>query len=360
MENLEINSKFWKNKKILLTGNTGFKGSWLSIWLRKLDAEIIGISKKIPREQSLFELTNLEKDIKNINGEITDFEFLKKVIRQYKPEIIIHMAAQPLVQESYRNPIETFSTNVMGTINLLEAVRKTDGVRVVVNVTSDKCYENNNQDLAYKESDPMGGYDPYSCSKGCSELVTASYRNSFFNIGEYKSHGVALASVRAGNVIGGGDWAPDRLIPDIMNNILRNQTIKIRNPSATRPWQFVLEPLHGYLMLVERLWKNGPEFSEAWNFGPDYDDVKPVSWIVEKMTHLWNSDNKIEKDESMFKHEANFLKLDCSKAKNKLGWYPKINLEITLKWIVDWYKQYQKKNNIRRFSEKQIEQYESL
>lgn len=355
-----MNLQFWKDKRVLLTGHTGFKGSWLSLWLQKLGTNLIGFSKSIPTNPSLFELANVKEGMTSIMGNVCDLDHLKEVIKEYKPEIIIHMAAQSLLHQSYENPIETYSTNVMGTVNLFEAIREIGKVRVVVNVTSDKCYENKELTRGYQEDDPMGGYDPYSSSKGCAELVTSSFRNSFFNPAEYEKHGIGLASVRVGNVIGGGDWAKDRLIPDIMNGITEGHKIKIRNPQAVRPWQFVLEPLRGYLMLAEKLWNNPSAYSEPWNFGSNDEDVKPVSWIMKKLIDLWGEDVKWEIDHGNYKHETKYLKLDCTKAKTRLGWVPKTNLETSLKLVVDWYKQYKQKTDIRKFTEDQIKNFSLL
>jgi len=352
-----MNSGFWKGKRVLLTGHTGFKGSWLSLWLQRLDVDLIGFSKYVPTKPSLFEVANVEVGMTSLTGDVCNFNQMKNVIEEYKPEIIIHMAAQSLVHTSYKDPIETYATNVMGTVHLLEAIRQVGKVRAVINVTSDKCYENKGFTRGYHEEDPMGGYDPYSSSKGCAELVTSSFRNSFFNSKEYTKHGVALASVRAGNVIGGGDWSADRLIPDIIRSVSKNETIKIRSPQATRPWQYVLEPLNGYLQLVEKLWDEGPQYTEGWNFGPDEDGIKPVSWIVEKFAQLWGNNLSWKYEQGDFPHEAAFLRLDCTKAKTKLKWLPKTNLELALKWTVEWFKQYEQKNNIREFTEEQIKNF---
>jgi CDP-glucose 4,6-dehydratase len=352
-----MNLEFWRDKKVLLTGHTGFKGSWLSLWLQKLNANVIGFSKDIPTKPSLFEVANVEDGMTSITSDVCNFEHLRNVIEKYHPDIIIHMAAQSLVHESYKNPIQTYATNVMGTVNLLEAVRRVENIRVVINVTSDKCYENKDLTRGYREEDPMGGYDPYSSSKGCSELITSSFRNSFFNTKEYQVHRVTLASVRAGNVIGGGDWAADRLIPDIIRSILNGEIIKIRNPHAIRPWQHVLEPLSGYLQLIEKLWNQGQEFTGGWNFGPDDKDAKTVSWIVEECSKLWVDNPKWEFDKNIFPHEANYLKLDCTKAKTELKWFPKLDVKTALKWTIEWYKQYEQKKDMRHFTEEQIERF---
>ena len=257
LEDLVMNPTFWNNKKVLLTGHTGFKGSWLSLWLQKLNVNLVGFSNVIPTNPSLFELADVKSGMRSIMGDIRNFDSLKEVVEEHKPEIVIHMAAQSLVQSAYKNPIETYATNIMGTVNLLEAVRACSNMCVIINVTSDKCYDNKETLRGYREDDPMGGYDPYSSSKACSELITSAFRNSFFNSKDYSSHGVALASVRSGNVIGGGDWAKNRLIPDIIRGIMERCPVMIRNPESIRPWQHVLDPLHGYLLLIEKMWKNG-------------------------------------------------------------------------------------------------------
>ncbi len=351
-----MNEKFWKNKKILITGHTGFKGSWLTIWLKKLGADVTGFSKSIPTNPSLFEIANVQKDIKSIEGDIQNYEILKETISKSEPEIIFHMAAQSLVIKSYSDPIETYSTNIMGTVNLLCAVKETKKPKVVVNVTSDKCYENNESLDGYKEDDPMGGYDPYSSSKGCAELITKSFRNSFFS--SNTENNVALASVRAGNVIGGGDWAQNRLIPDIIRSIKNKEMIKIRNPNSIRPWQHVLDPLHGYIKLAEKLWED-KTFSEGWNFGPDKKEVKPVSWIIEKFNELWK-DKIIWKIENGEFHEANNLILNCQKAKTKLQWNSKININTALKLTIEWYEKYFDNENMRKITEEQIEKFQDF
>jgi len=352
-----MDSNFWKNKKVLLTGHTGFKGSWLSLWLQKLGVDLVGFSKSIPTQPSLFELANVGKNMISVMKDISNIQHISDTVKQFKPDIVIHMAAQSLVQKSYEDPLETFSTNIMGTVNLLEAIRNTDRKCVIINVTSDKCYENQELTRGYTENDPMGGYDPYSSSKGCAELITSSFRNSFFKNSNDEEFDVSLASVRAGNVIGGGDWADNRIVPDIMRGIINKKIIKIRNPNAIRPWQHVLEPLRGYLELAEKLWNDKKEFAESWNFGPDVDNVKPVSWIVKEIIEMWGGDIQIDIDSLNYKHETNFLKLDCSKAKSKLKWNPKIKLEKGLQLTVEWYKQYEQKKELKEFTENQIEEY---
>jgi len=355
-----MNSEFWKNKKVLVTGHTGFKGSWLSIWLQKLGANVVGFSKSIPTKPSLYELAHVKDGMVSIIGNVNDLNKLTEVINEQKPGIIIHMAAQSLVQESYKNPIETYTTNVIGTVNIMHVIRSVDSVRVLINVTSDKCYENKNLERGYNENDPMGGFDPYSSSKGCAELVTSSFRNSFFNSVEYQKHRTAIASVRAGNVIGGGDWAENRIVPDIIKGIIGNSVVKIRNPNAIRPWQFVLEPLSGYLLLAEKLWNNGEKFSESWNFGPDYNDITTVSDLIKKISHLWITEIKLEYNKEGFNHESNILKLDCTKAKQKLGWQPKTNLDLGLKYLVEWYKEYELGNDMKIITENQIREFSEL
>ena len=352
-----MNESFWKNKKILITGHTGFKGSWLTIWLKKLGADITGFSKSVPTNPSLFETANIEKDIKSVVGDIQNYELLKETISKCEPEIIFHMAAQSLVIKSYSNPIETFSTNVMGTVNLLYAVKETKKAKIVINITSDKCYENNESLEGYSEEDPMGGHDPYSSSKGCAELITKSFRKSFFSSDH--ENNIELASVRAGNVIGGGDWAENRLIPDIIRAIKNKENVKIRNPNALRPWQHVLDPLNGYISLAEKLWDDQKKHSEGWNFGPEKNEVKPVSWIIEEFNELWkNKINWVVGNNEL--HEANNLILNCQKAKSRLGWNSKINTETALKMTIEWYTKYFDGKNMREVTEEQIIEFQKL
>jgi len=348
---------FYKDRKVFITGHTGFKGSWISILLNWLGADVYGYALMPPTDPSLFVMAEIDQLVHSTIGDVRDYDFLLETIKLIQPEFIIHMAAQPLVRESYRNPRETYEINVMGTVNLLDAVRQVKSVKAILNVTTDKCYENKEWHWGYRENEPMGGYDPYSNSKGCSELVTSAFRSSYFNPKDYAGHGVALASARAGNVIGGGDWAGDRLIPDFIRAILQGEKVKIRSPHAIRPWQHVLEPLTGYLALCERLYNSGPEYAEGWNFGPDDADAQNVEWIISKICKFWGDNAAFELDNAPQPHEANYLKLDCSKAKAMLGWYPKWNLETTLQSIVDWTKAYQKKEDMRLVSLSQIEQF---
>ena len=333
-------NSFWQGKKIFITGHTGFKGSWLSLWLQHLGSKIVGYSLEPPTNPSLFEAASVGKGMASILGDIRDYESLSNAIQSYRPEIIFHMAAQSLVRESYQDPLGTMATNIMGTAHLLDAVRRCDSVRIVVNITSDKCYENKEWDKGYNESDPMGGFDPYSSSKGCAELITAAYRNAYFNLQRFDEHRVAVATVRAGNVIGGGDWAKDRLMPDIMRSVAAKEPVAIRNPRAIRPWQHVLDPLNGYLLLAERLWHQGSEFSEAWNFGPSDSDAVPVGELTERIIKLWGNGASWVCDEGEPPHEAGLLKLDCSKAIERLGWRPKLELTKAVEWTVEWYRAY--------------------
>ena len=355
-----MNLNFWKAKRVLLTGHTGFKGSWLALWLQALGAETIGYSLPPPTEPSLFELAHVSSGMTSVMGDVRDFEFLKRVIAENNPEILIHLAAQSVVRYSYENPLETYSTNVMGTVNLLEAIRQLQLRCVVVNVTSDKCYDNKNWVWGYRENEPLGGHDPYSNSKACAELVTAAFRESYFRSDTSEQSRVLVASGRAGNVIGGGDWTQDQLVPDIMKALAAGQPVRIRNPHAVRPWQFVLEPLRGYLMLAEHLWNHGLEFAEGWNFGPHEEDAQPVSRIVQGISTLWGKGARWETDQGTHPHEAHLLKLDISKARSKLGWSPRMRLPSTLEWVVEWYKSCQEKKDLREVTQTQIARYEDL
>ncbi len=355
-----MNPIFWSGKKVLVTGHTGFKGSWLSLWLQKLGATVIGYSLPAPTEPSLFDVARIARDMVSIEGDIRELEHFQAVMAEHQPDILIHMAAQPLVRYSYQHPVETYATNVMGTVHVLEAVRHTPSVKVAVVITTDKCYENREWVWGYRENEQMGGRDPYSNSKGCAELVVSAYRESFFSAADFDRHRTAVASVRAGNVIGGGDWALDRLIPDIMRAIQAGQPVLIRSPHSIRPWQHVLEPLNGYLTLAERLWESGAEFAEGWNFGPEDSDAKPVSWIVDRLTKLWGDGASWELDVAHHPHEATYLKLDCSKAKSRLNWYPKTSLATALDWIVEFYRGYMQQQDMRQITESQIARFQAL
>lgn len=334
----------FKNKTVLVTGHTGFKGSWLCIWLRELGAQVIGYAFEPYTDKGNFVVTRLEEKITHIIGDVRDYHKLKKVFEEYQPEFVFHLAAQPIVRESYSNPKEAYDINVGGTVNVLECCRLTDSVKVIVNVTSDKCYENREWAWGYRENDPMGGFDPYSSSKGCSELVTASYRKSFFNPQDFEAHGKSLSSVRAGNVIGGGDWQKYRIIPDCMRALEGNKPIGVRNPTAIRPWQHVLEPLNGYLCLTEKMYEEPENYCSAWNFGPNHDSIVSVGEVVDKVVAHWGSGNWINLSKGIECHEAELLNLDISKAKLFLQWFPIWNMEKAVEKTVHWYKNYRRKD----------------
>jgi len=345
---------FFRKKKVFITGHTGFKGSWLCLWLSSLGARVTGYALEPPTKPSLFESAGVAELVDSRIGDVRDADLLARTLFDAQPEIVIHMAAQPLVRDSYKIPVETYATNVMGTVHLLEAVRCCPSVKAVVNVTTDKCYENREWVWGYRENEPMGGFDPYSSSKGCSELVTAAYRNSFFQ------HSVAIATARAGNVIGGGDWATDRLIPDCIRALMNEESILIRNPISIRPWQHVLEPLSGYLLLAQKLCENGSRYAEAWNFGPDDDDAQTVEWIVNRICAQWGNKASYTIDAGDHPHEARYLKLDCSKAHAELGWQPRWNLEKTLDKITTWTRAYLDGKDVRQVCREQITEYSQL
>lgn len=355
-----MNPAFWSGKRVFLTGHTGFKGSWLALWLQQLGATVTGFALPAPTQPSLFDVAGVANGMHSILGDVRDLPALQRAVQEAQPEIVIHMAAQALVRLSYDTPVDTYATNVMGTVHLLEAVRQTPGVRAVVNVTTDKCYENREWVWGYRENEPMGGFDPYSNSKGCSELVSAAYRSSYFNPAHHARHGVALATARAGNVIGGGDWAKDRLIPDILAAFEADKQVSIRNPHATRPWQHVLEPLRGYLTLAEHLFLDGPTFAEGWNFGPHGDDAKPVEWIVRQLAQRWGQGASWQVDAGDHPHEASYLKLDISKAGQRLFWQPALRLSDALSLIVDWSRARQAGDDMRTVTLGQIAAYQAL
>ncbi len=360
LEGLVMIPSFWRDKRVLLTGHTGFKGSWLSLWLQSLGAEVMGYALAPQSDLSLFEIAQVGLNMTSVISDVRDIVAMQAVFSSFKPEIVIHMAAQPLVRYSYQNPVETYAVNVMGTVNLLESVRHSPSVKSVVVVTTDKCYENKEWFWGYRENEPMGGYDPYSNSKGCAELVCSSYRSSFFNPKNYKTHGVALATARAGNVIGGGDWAEDRLIPDMLSSFVRGDLVSIRNPNSIRPWQHVMEPLRGYLILAEKLFNHGAEFAEAWNFGPHDDDCQPVRWIADKMVELWGAGAKWQTITGDHPHEAQYLKLDISKARGQLQWQPSLRLVDALSLIVEWEKKRLQGVNMRNLTLAQLNAYQEF
>ena len=327
-----IDKEFWAGKRVFVTGHTGFKGSWLCLWLHHLGSSVKGYALDPPTSPSLFDAAKISKLIDSKIGDIRDQKLLHKSMVSFNPDILIHMAAQPLVRRSYDEPIETYEVNVIGTAKVLEAARNCSNLKAIINITTDKCYENVGFDKSYQETDPMGGFDPYSSSKGCAELVTASYRSSFLN-----DLGIGVASARAGNVIGGGDWANDRLIPDILRSFELNRAVIVRSPNATRPWQHVLEPLSGYLLLAQKLYDDHKIYSEGWNFGPNEKDIRPVNWILDKMISYWpNASWSL--DDNVNPHEASFLKLNISKASELIGWTPTWDLQTTLGHIIRWHK----------------------
>jgi CDP-glucose 4,6-dehydratase len=359
LEDLVVDKNFWKGKRVLVTGHTGFKGGWLSLWLQHLGAEVIGISLDPPTKSNIYEQANVAEGMLSLREDIRNGEAIKQLFQRHKPEIVFHLAAQPLVRYSYHNPVETYQTNVMGTLHILEGIRSIDTVRSAVMITTDKCYQNKEWVWGYRETDSLGGHDPYSSSKGAAELLISSYRDSYFPMEEYEEHKTAIASVRAGNVIGGGDWAEDRLIPDIICAFQKGKQVEIRNPHSIRPWQHVLEPLSGYIQLAESLVCTGIENVGAWNFGPREEDERTVQWIVSKMAKYWGNEQSWVLDEVKHPFEANYLKLDCSKAHMKLGWYPKWNLSKALSNVVKWHQVENKNGDCKKICIEQIIEYMS-
>lgn len=351
---MSIDLDFWQGKRVFLTGHTGFKGSWLSLWLQSMEVEIKGYALKPSTEPNLFTVARIDDFMESEIGDIRDLESLNKSMTTFNPDIVIHLAAQPLVRYSYYAPVETYSTNVMGTVNVFEAARQCSNLKAIVNVTTDKCYDNKEWHWGYREDEAMGGLDPYSSSKGCSELVTVAYRRSFF-----QDAGVGLASARAGNVIGGGDWSSDRLLPDILKAFENNEPVIIRNPHAIRPWQHVLEPLSGYLLLAQKLCERPEQFSQGWNFGSVDEDAKPVSWIVEKILKHWDRATwQLHPEANEQPHEAHYLKLDSSKAKAYLNWQPNWRLQEALEKTIEWHQNWLKSEDMQLFSLSQIKAYQ--
>jgi CDP-glucose 4,6-dehydratase len=348
----QVNAEFWRGKRVLLTGHTGFKGSWLSLWLQSMGAQLHGLALDAPSTPSLYGEARVGAGMASTRGDIRDFEIVRACMTSIRPEIVIHMAAQSLVRQSYAEPVATYATNVMGTVHVLEAARAAGSTGAIVVVTSDKCYENREWVWGYREDEPMGGLDPYSNSKGCAELVTSSYRRSFL-----QRDNIAVASARAGNVIGGGDWAVDRLVPDILRAFERGEPVHIRNPNAIRPWQHVLEPLSGYLVLAERLFTEGQVWAESWNFGPRDEDAQPVRWIVEFMVRRWGGSASWVADEDEQPHEANHLKLDISKARSRIGWAPRWSLDKALDRVAQWHQVWLSHNDVHEHCLAQISEY---
>ena len=355
-----INRTFWRNRRVFVTGHTGFKGSWLSLWLHQLGADVTGYALQPPTDPSLFEQAGISNLVKSVFADLRDYARLKAAIEESRPEVIIHMAAQSVVRRGYEDPIETYSSNVMGTVHLLEALRKIGKPCSVVNVTSDKCYANKEWAWGYRENESLGGHDPYSNSKACAELVMSAFCDSYFDPTVSTKVKIAVASARAGNVIGGGDWTANQLIPDLLRSFLAGKPCEIRSPSAIRPWQFVLEPLRGYLVLAESLSKGEAAYGSGWNFGPKDEDAKPVSWITDRMVGLWGTGASWTNDTMVHPREAHYLKLDVSKAKADLGWQPVLSLPTALEWVVEWYRAFETAGDLRTVTQTQIKRYEAL
>lgn len=358
--NSQLNRGFWRDKKVLITGHTGFKGSWLTLWLESWGARVAGYSLEPPSVPSLFECARIKDTVESIHGDVRDLNKLISVLKSEEPEIVVHMAAQALVRRSYIDPVETYSTNVMGAVNLLEGISVTSSVRVAIIVTSDKCYENKEWLWPYRECEALGGHDPYSSSKACAELVAAAFRNSFCRGKTGSTEYPLIASVRTGNVIGGGDWAEDRLVPDIMKAFIEGKPALIRNPTAVRPWQHVLDPLNGYMILAEKLFEGHAHLAQAWNFGPDNLDAKPVSWVASKLTELWGDGATWISSDASGPHEAGSLTLDSTKARTFLHWTPLMTLDHGLEWVQEWYKGYSEGQDVRQLTLEQISRFQEL
>jgi CDP-glucose 4,6-dehydratase len=346
--------EFWNGKKILITGHTGFKGSWLAFWLKMLGADVCGYSLAPETEPNLYKDLELENKMRSIIGDVRDLPHFEKTVQSFQPEIVFHLAAQSLVRKSYQEPLETYTTNVIGTINILEAVRRSDSVKSVLIITTDKVYENKEWQRAYREDERLGGFDPYSSSKACAELAVSAYRNSFFTQSD-----CLIATARAGNVIGGGDWSEDRLLPDVFRSLVFGEKLKIRNPGSIRPWQHALEPLAGYMKLAEKLYQGKRNFAESWNFGPAEEDSKPVGWILNEIKRVWREPVNWEIDESIQPHEARLLKLDSAKAKNELNWLPKLILKEAVELTAEWYRGFKDKQDLVELTTGQISSYQN-
>ena len=350
----------WKGRRVFLTGHTGFKGGWMALWLTQMGATVCGYSLAPPSEPSLFEVARIGECVHHIEADICELQRLRASMQDFAPDVVFHLAAQSLVRRSYAEPVLTYATNVMGTVNVLDSIRHTASVKAAVLITTDKCYENREWQWGYRENDRLGGHDPYSNSKACSELVSAAYRDSFFSPDKLGTHGVAVATARAGNVIGGGDWAVDRLVPDLIRGFVAGEQVAIRNPHAIRPWQHVLEPIRGYIQLAERLLARDASFTSAWNFGPSEEDARPVEWIVRELAKQWSSDASWFIDKGVHPHEATYLKLDCTRAHNLLGWRPTLTLSSALQFIVEWFKQWQAGRDMQQVTLDQIAAYQRL
>ena len=355
-----MTAEFWRGRRVFITGHTGFKGSWLCLWLQELGAKVTGYALPPSTQPNMFDLCQVAHGMNSVIGDIRDLPHLQRTMTEARPEVVFHLAAQPLVRASYQEPVDTFHINVLGAVHLLEAVRQTKGIQSLVVITSDKCYENREWFWSYREKSTLGGDDPYSSSKACAELVFSAYRQSFFHKDRYPEHNLALATVRAGNVIGGGDWSKDRLVPDILQSLMANRPVEIRNPHAIRPWQHVLEPLHGYLTVAEHLYEDGLPFCGNWNFGPFETSEKTVSWIVNHLYNCWGTDMKWHHDTRRHPHENTYLKLDSSKARALLGWVPQLDLETTLEWIVEWTQKFQDSVDMREITLKQIRRFANI
>jgi CDP-glucose 4,6-dehydratase len=354
------NPAFWRGRRVLLTGHTGFKGSWFALWLEALGADVTGYALTAPTEPSLYEQAGVGRSLRSITADVRDLPQLSAALAESRPDVVFHLAAQSVVKRGYADPVETYATNVLGTVHLFEAIRRLGLRCAVVNVTSDKCYAHRSSGPGYREDEPMGGDDPYSNSKGCAELVTASFRTSFFPVEALSRHGVALGSARAGNAIGGGDWTPDQLIPDLVRAFSTGKPCLIRSPAAIRPWQFVLEPLRGYLMLAERLASDGETVASGWNFGPAADDARPVSWIADRLARIWGGTATWTSDSKAHLPEAAVLRLDASKAAECLGWRPALSLELALDWTAEWYRGWQRGEDLGQLTRSQIARYEAV
>lgn len=355
---LEEVLRTWAGRRVFLTGHTGFKGSWLALWLSRLGARLRGYALDPCTEPNLFTLAAIGSVMDDVRGDVRDYSKLEAELRDFAPEVVFHLAAQPIVRRSYSDPVGTYATNIMGTVNVLEAVRNTPSVRAVVCVTTDKCYQNQEWIWPYRESDPLGGYDPYASSKACAEIVSAAYRSSFFAPEQLPKHRVALATARAGNVVGGGDWSEDRLIPDLVRGFSSGQPVLIRRPTSIRPWQHVLDPLHGYIMLAQELLAHHARFACAYNFGPSNEDIWSVERVVARFAEIWGDGASWVRDSAPNLHEDHVLRLDASKARAELGWQPQLNIETALEWTASWYRAWRQGANMVDFTTQQIEDYQ--